>query len=618
MSTSDTNPDFEALLEYIKRSRGFDLLAYKRPGLMRRIQKRMQMLGMESYSDYRDYLEVHPDEFAQLFNTLLINITSFFRDRSSWDYVMNEIIPQITGRKEPQEPIRLWSAGCASGEEAYTLAIALAEVIGLEQFRERVKIYATDLDEEALNQARQATYAAREVGGVPPDLLAKYFEQSDNRYIFRKDLRRSVIFGCHNLIQDPPISRVDLLTCRNTLMYFNAEAQAKILVRFHFALNNGGFLFLGKAEMLLSHTNTFTPVDLKRRVFTKVEKVNMRDRLLLLSHSSEEAVNYLASHARIREAAFDASPVAQVVVALNGSVALANERARKMFGITPKDIGGRLQDLELSYRPVELRSCIEQVYAERRVVNLGEIEWTTTAGELRYLELQVMPLQDTNGNLLGVSVIFTDVSGYKRLQSELEHSNQNIEMAYEELQSTNEELETTNEELQSTVEELETTNEEVQSTNEELETMNEELQSTNEELQTINEEVRRRSEELNEVNAFLESILTSLRRGVVVVNRELQVQVWNSTSEDLWGLRADEVEGQHLLNLDIGLRLEQLIQSIRTCLSGESQYQKVTLPAINRRGKEFQCQVTCTPLVTSGKEIRGVILFIDNENTVNA
>ena len=157
-----------------------------------------------------------------------------------------------------------------------------------------------------------------------------------------------------------------------------------------------------------------------------------------------------------------------------------------MFGLTPSDLGRLLQDLELSYRPVELRTCVEQVYAERRVVSLREIEWTTISGDSRYLEVQIIPLLDSQGNALGASITFNDVSRYKKLQKDLEHSNQELEMAYEELQSTNEELETTNEELQSTVEELETTNEELQSTNEELETMNEELQSTNEELQTIN------------------------------------------------------------------------------------------------------------------------------------
>ena len=201
------------------------------------------------------------------------------------------------------------------------------------------------------------------------------------------------------------------------------------------------------------------------------------------------------SHARIREAAFDTSLAAQVIVDSSGAVVLANERVRMMFDLTSRDIGRPLRDLELSFRPVELLSCIEHVYTERRLIVLKDIEWITIAGEIRYLEVQIMPLLDAQVNLLGISISFNDVSRYRQLQQELEHSNQELEMAYEELQSTNQELETTKEELQSTIEELETTNEELQSTNEELETMNEELQS-------INEELRCRSEELNEVNTL--------------------------------------------------------------------------------------------------------------------
>ncbi|MBV8884748.1 MAG: protein-glutamate O-methyltransferase CheR [Chroococcidiopsidaceae cyanobacterium CP_BM_RX_35] len=283
MSTSKLNPRFETLLEYIKHSRGFDLRAYKRAGLTRRLSKRMQEIEVESYTGYLDYLEVHPKEFVHLFNTLLINVTSFFRDHTVWEYLQSEIIPLIVSRKNPNEQIRIWSAGCASGEEAYSLAMVLAEVLGVEQCRERVKIYATDMDEEALHYARQATYQSRELRDITPKLLNKYFEANERQYVFHKDLRRLVIFGRHNLIQDAPISRIDLLMCRNTLMYFNSETQARIIARFHFAMKDGGFLALGRAEMLLNQTNTFTPVDLKQRIFTKVPDANSRDRLLFIS-----------------------------------------------------------------------------------------------------------------------------------------------------------------------------------------------------------------------------------------------------------------------------------------------------------------------------------------------
>ena len=611
-SNASQDREFEALLDYLKRSRGFDFTAYKRPSLMRRVSRRMEMVNVTGFSNYIDYLEVHPEEFAHLFNTILINVTSFFRDAEVWESIKGDVFPRILANKKPDEPIRVWCAGTASGEEAYTIAMLLCERMGDEQFRDRVKIYATDVDEDALSQARLASYTAKQVEAIPPDSLTKYFESTDSRFVFRKDLRRAVIFGRHDLIQDAPISRVDLLTCRNTLMYFNAEAQSKILVHFHFALNDNGVLFLGRSEMLLTHTNIFTPLDLRRRLFVKVPRLNLRDRLLILAHNNDEDnVNQLANHIRIREAAFEISPAAQIVLDQNGILVLANQQARVQFGISSKDMGRPIKDLEISYRPAELRSRIEQAYAERRLVSLKDVEWFITQNDARYLDVQVMPLISAFGTVMGASITFVDVTQNKTLQNELHQSRQELETAYEELQSTAEEQETTNEELQSTNEELETLNEELQSTNEELETMNEELQSTNEELETINEEMRQRTTELNQVNDFLESILTSLRVGVMVVDQNLRVQAWNNRAEDLWGLRNDEVDGQHFMNLDIGLPVDQLKPCIRKGLAGETDYQEMSLNATNRRGRAIECRVICTPLKSKTDGIRGAILLME-------
>ncbi|MDB4900578.1 MAG: methyltransferase, CheR-type with sensor, partial [Gemmatimonadetes bacterium] len=507
MPRTDESGAFEALLDFLKRNRGFDFSGYKRATLERRFRKRMESLGITSYAQYLDLLEVESDEFAHLFDTLLINVTRFFRDDGPWQYLADEVVPALIARRADGAPLRVWSAGCASGEEAYTLAIILAEAMGAERYRERVKIYATDVDEHALAAARAATYSAAQVEDVPAELRDRYFERSDDRFVFRKDLRRSVIFGRNDLLQDAPISRIDLLVCRNTLMYFNAPTQASILARFHFALADGGVLLLGRAETLLTHTTAFAPIELKSRIFAKVPRLIVRDRALLAAQEGLLDLPDPASRLRLREAAFEAGGEAQVVVDRSGQLTLVNERARAAFGLSTADIGRPLQDLEISYRPVELRSLIEKCYVDRRHLFVRDIAWRTREGsDERFFNLEVAPLLDVDGSAIGVSVLFEDVSSGKRLQRELEESRQNLETAYEELQSTNEELETTNEELQSTVEELETTNEELQSTNEELETMNEELQSTNGELQAINSEIRVRGDELNELNGFLEAV----------------------------------------------------------------------------------------------------------------
>ena len=616
MTTSPINAEFEALLDYLKRSRGFDFTGYKRASLLRRVTRQMQSVSVETYTDYVNYLEANPEEITRLLSTLLINVTGFFRDPPVWELVRDTLIPQILASKTPGQPIRAWSAGSASGEEAFTIAILLAEAMGMDEFRSRVKIYATDIDDEALNQARQATFTAAQVEDIPPTLLQKYFDQMGDHYALHKDLRRAVIFGRHNLVTDVPISRLDLLCCRNTLMYFNAELQTRILARFHFAINDGGFLLLGKAETLLINSHLFAQVDLKRRAFSKMPNGNGRHRFLPSGPYDGNSDSPPApAPLSLPEIALDFSPLAQVLVDSRGILTLANERARILFRLTPRDIGRPFYELELSYRPVELRAFIDRVNAERFPILLKEIAFRGNDREVTYYDVHLAPLSSPNADTQGVGISFQDVTHYKRLQEELEGSNRELTAAYEEAQSASEELETTNEELQASAEELETTNEELQSTNEEMETMNEELQSANEELQTMNDELRQRSQEMTRMSDFMDCILGSLWGGVVVIDTDLRVQTWNAQSEEMWGLRDEEVIGKNFLTLDIGLPMEMLIPRIRACLSGSSRGETITINAINRRGRAIACNTRCMPLMDSLKEMSGVILVMQEPDT---
>ena len=619
MAENDTSPQFERLLEYLKQTRGFDFTAYKRTTLARRIDKRMGAVDVDAYEAYLDYLEVHPEEFNQLFNSILINVTAFFRDAETFDYLREQVIPAILEAKGNGHKIRVWSAGCASGEECYSIAMLFAEALGDDAFRQRVKIYATDIDEEALAQARQAGYTERQIEAVAPALREKYFDQHGGRWTFKKEYRRSVIFGRHDLLDDAPISRVDLLVCRNTLMYFNHEAQTKIVSRFHFALRERGFLVLGRAEMLVNFSGVFAPVDLKQRVFVKIASDNGTDRLLLGYPAAGDTRAFGAPPAhRLRDIAFEQDPFAQFVLDAKGHLIAANLRARDLFGLTGNDTGRPLQDLEVSYRPVELRSCIEAAGQRRQVVHLRDVLWPLGSGEARYFNVQVTPIFDITDAALGTKIVFIDVTRQRELQEELQRSRQELETAYEELQSTNEELETTNEELQSTVEELETTNEELQSTNEELETMNEELQATNEELETANRELRQRGADLSRSNIFLSGILRNVPLGVVVLNADLQVELWNDGAADLWGLRNDEVRGTHFFALDIGLPVEQLRDSVRTAQAGDGEPAQVHVAAINRRGRRITVNVMCAAVGGGSDAPKGVIVLMQEVPPVTA
>src|SRR5947209_14223984 len=278
----------------------------------------MASVGVESYDEYLDFLQLHSEEFAELFNTLLINVTGFFRDPQTWEYMATTVIPQLVASRSSSVPIRVWCAGCASGEEPYTVAMVFARVMGDSAFRDRVKIYATDVDEDALERARLGSYAPRQIEDVPHDALERFFERTDQRYVFRKELRRCVIFGRNDLVQNAPISRIDLLVCRNTLMYFTAEIQTQILRRLHFALDDDGYLLLGKSEMLITHTDLFAPVELKRRVFRKVMKPTLRDRVRVMA--GDTARGRPIEIDSLREAAFDIGGPPHVVLDHNRSL----------------------------------------------------------------------------------------------------------------------------------------------------------------------------------------------------------------------------------------------------------------------------------------------------------
>jgi two-component system, chemotaxis family, CheB/CheR fusion protein len=612
--TSHDDPDdvdLRDLVDLVRRDRGVDLTAYKSAGLRRRIRRRMDRVGVADQARYTELLADDADEVNALLDSVFINVTAFFRDPETWHHLAEHVVPDMIDRTPHDAPIRVWSAGCASGEEAYSIAILLCEALGAPRFREQVKIHATDIDPKALEIARAGRYAAERLTDVPEHLRERYFEGGPEWQRFRGDLRRALVFGRHDLLADPPISRVGLLLCRNTLMYFTADAQRRILDRFHFSTSGGaGLLVLGRAEALASRTDKFEPVDLAHRVYAPVPGVwtPTRSPIVVRRHDLGDS-----SVMSIQEAGFDASPLPQLLIDGGGILAAANQAARNTFGIAESDIGRPLQDLEVSYRPFEIRSRIEVASAERRQVLERGID-AVIDGHGRTFDIAVSPLMVSNGDLHGVSVTYTDVTKYRAVTDEAATLRHRLDTAHEELQSAVEELETTNEELQSTNEELETTNEELQSTNEELETMNEELQSTNDELHRLNIELHERSDALDDANHALEAILTSLQSAVIVLSTDLRVHVWNSHAEELWGIRADEAVGEHLMKLDIGLPLDVLRQPMRDTLTDPDHQGDITVDAINRRGRQVRCRVRITPLRRQDGTPSGLVLLLDSDD----
>jgi two-component system, chemotaxis family, CheB/CheR fusion protein len=617
-----SDEDFEELLSYLLRERGLDVTGYKRPTLRRRVARRLQDVGLTSYGAYRDLLEAEPREVEALLDTILINVTDFFRDDDVWDILRRRLIPSVLEAVDGDASIRVWSAGCATGQEPYSLALLFAEQLGVDAMRQRVKIYGTDIDEAALEIARRAEYSDRQVESVPYDLRERYFErrttQGQERYTLSPELRRCVIFGRHNLVSDAPISRVDLLLCRNTLMYFNSVFQQEVVNRLHFSLRPHGYLVLGKVEMLLGYRSLFDTDETAARIFTK------RQTRLPAAGSTGAFGRFRPDAEReFAPVAFEVTAVAQVVVSADGTMVTANRTARNLFSLHAEQFGQPFQDAELSYRPIELRSRLEAVLTAGDRVEIKDVELRSDS-EVRYLDVELAPLQAID-EPPGVLISFVDVTRHHHLQEQLQEAHHDLETAYEEVQSTNEELETTNEELQSTNEELETTNEELQSTIEELETSNEELRSTNEEFETMNDELqevndalehrnrslRERTEELEAARAYFASVLDSLASGVAVVDRDLEIRSWNAGAEELWGLRGDEVLGRSLLGLDIGLPVDDLAGPVRRVLTGSLPSSMVELPAHNRRGQPIVCRVHCTPQQGADGAAHGLVLLME-------
>jgi len=597
---------FEQLLAYLRTQRGVDLTGYKRPSLTRLVTRRMRVVGVEDFPSYVDHLQAEPAELTALLDALLINVTAFFRDDAPWDVLRHELLPPVLAGLKPHEPVRIWSAACASGEEAYSLAILLHELLGDEQFKARVKVYATDIDNDALATARAGWYPAAALEAVSAERRSTYFVAENGGYRFRPDLRQSLIFGRHDLLQDAPISRVLLLSCRNVLMYFTPDRQTRVLERFAFALHESGLLLLGKAEMLLTQSQLFAPVSLPHRVFRPQARASAR-RLTALAVGAARG----SDERRILQAAFAAAPTGQVVLDDTGMVVSMNDRARLDLLPDADGLDRPFAELDVASIPLELRGAVTAVQAGGAPVDLRDLEWVRPGADGTFWDVRVAPLEDS-GQLLGVHLVFEDAGERHELQRRLHTVQSELTAAYEELQSSSEELETTNEELQSAIEELETTNEELQSTNEELETMNEELQSTNEELQTLNDELRERTLEINQANGFLNGVLEGVDLAVAVVDANYRVQLWNPAAERLTGLRAFEAQGLPLMELDLDLPLDELRAALRGAGHHNGDGTVVEADISNRFGKPVRRRLLAAPLRsgTDADSLRGVVVTL--------
>ena len=606
------DPHFARLLEKLHADHGFDFREYKPPSLARRIRARMQQVHADSFQAYIVYLDRHADEHVALFNTILINVTAFFRDPDAWKVLAEDIVPRLIDETADSRNLRIWSTGCSSGEEAYSLAILLSEHLGDRANALNIKIYATDVDEDALQAARQGLYRVEQLRDMPAALLDRYFTREGQTYRVRRDLRRWVIFGRHNVAQDPPLSHIDLLVCRNVLIYFSAELQDRILARFHYAVRDGGFLFLGRSESLLARSRWFAPYHVKWRIFQRTTAPAATP-IPVVAAAGAPRSTPAATPAREDpplarlQRMIDGMPSGAFLIDASDTVLVWNAAAEALYDVPAAHAVGRpFRDLEISYRIEGLRARIEEVKLSQIPARLEHVSYARGAGDLMYADITILPIV-AGAEVTAVAVYGTDATEAADIKDQMARLSEQHTTAIEELQSTNEELETTNEELQSTNEELETTNEELQSTNEELETTVEELQATNAELGALNAELAARTAELKHLDDYQRAVLSSLEHAVVVLDREGVATTWNHTAERLWGLRAESVIGRPFGLLPLGdaaIKLRDAASRVLATGAPET-LNDVAVPLPT--GAMRRMAMAVTPLKTASGEITGVV-----------
>lgn len=542
-----TEDPLRELLTHVTAQTNIDFRNYKSSTILRRIGRRMAVTQNATIRDYSRYIGTHPDEVKELVRAFLIKVTGFFRDPEAFEFIKSTIIPELVERgRTKDQTLRFWSAGCATGEEAYSLALLLADHLGAEFAQWNIKIFATDLAADAISFARRGLYPANVLDDLPDDYRERYFERIDHGYRVMKSLRQVVIFGQQDISRGVPFPRIDLVACRNLLIYLKPQLQQIVLDLFAYSLHHShGYLFLGKAETTRPTKANFELVDKKWKIYRCLGgqlAVPLHDPLALTTHATgaireprrrpvvapqtgpldmTQAEVEITQLRRLNETILRYTNVAVVIIDRLYHIMTINAQARRLLAIHDMAFD---QDFLHTVRGLpyqEVRRAIDTAFRERTTITVGELELDETVeGIARFVSLTITIMQIESGapelGVLTVLDVTEQVQGKRRVEAvqreqsdlvaELSASNKRfsamnkeLQDANEELQAANEELMLTQEELQATNEEFEATNEELQATNEELETNNEELQATNEELQTTNDELSARTLELQEL-----------------------------------------------------------------------------------------------------------------------
>ncbi|MBT9520030.1 MAG: PAS domain-containing protein, partial [Dechloromonas sp.] len=546
---------FEKICILLRAQTGHDFSLYKKSTIYRRVERRMGVHRLGGIADYVSFLQTNPQEVDLLFKELLIGVTSFFRDPAAWAYLQEEVLPGMIRAKTHDNLLRAWVAGCSSGEEAYTLAMIFCEAMDHAKSANRIdlQIFATDLDPDAIAKARQGIYPSTIASDVSPERLARFFVEENGRFRICQEIRQMVVFAPHNVTMDPPFTRLDILTCRNVLIYLGADLQKRLMPLFHYSLKPGGALFLGSAESIGNFAELFSPLEARARIYRREEaKQKLIDIEFPTRHADDSPNHTLTAPLNMPPVNLQTladqlllqkfSPAA-VLTNADGDVLFISGRTGKYLEPAAGKANWNIHAMAREGLRQELILALPKALRTAETVHLKNLT-IQGDGDTQCIDLTVHPINEA-GALHGmVMIVFTDVAAAKP-QSKRRTGKQladarvaELEQAFltarEEAQSIREEMQTSHEELKSTNEELQSTNEELQSTNEELTTSKEEMQSLNEELQTVNAELQSKVDEWSATSNDMKNLLNSTDIATVFLDNMLHVRHFTSQATKIF------------------------------------------------------------------------------------
>ena len=624
-----TQSALEKAVILLRARTGHDFSLYKRNTLYRRIERRMGIHQITKMAAYVRYLQENAQELDLLFKELLIGVTNFFRDPAAWDQLLKWAIPALLANRSPGHALRAWVPGCSTGEEAYSLAMVFQEAVEALKPKGQftMQVFATDLDQDAIDKARQGIFPGNIAADVLPERLSRFFSKDDRGYRLRKEIREMVIFAPQNLIMDPPFTRLDILSCRNLMIYLAPEVQKKLIPLFHYSLSPGGILFLGSAETIGGFTDLFAPISGKARLYRRTETEVRVDPVEFPSSFSAPApggtevraapVPPVSLQALADQLVLQHYAPPSVLANDKGDILYISGRTGKYLEAAAGKANWNIFAMAREGLRYELAGAFQKALRQKGSVALHGVKVGTDGGE-QCVDVTVQRL-DEPGPLQGlVMIILTDVAapaavpavGRSRQtharSARLGELEQELVRVRAEARASQEEMQTAQEELRSANEELQSTNEELQSTNEELTTSKEEMQSLNEELQTVNAELQAKVDELSWSNNDMKNLLDSTDIATLFLDRDLKVRRFTTQATKIIQLIPGDV-GRPITDQVSALNYPALADDVRAVLRTLASTEK---PVTARDGRWFN--VCIMPYRTLDDRIDGVVItFVD-------